>query len=185
MASEVSIANGALVLIGAAKIISLADANDRARAAEQHYATSRDAVLEEYPWTFAIERVKLAKLATTPLWEYAAEYQIPPDSLRVLDTDVPEGFWKQEGSKILSNQDPVNIKYIKRVIEPSSFSSQFIDALEAHLAYKLAYSLMKDKQLSRAMYAVYQEKIEGAASTDGQTGYQDEATNSTLLDART
>ncbi len=184
MASEVGISNGALVLIGAALITSLEDSNDRARACKQLYPTSRDTVLAEFPWPFPTERVKLAKLGSTPLWEFGAEYQIPVDSLRVLDTDVPEYKWKQEGSKILSNQDPVHIRYIKKITNPAMFNPQFIEALEGHLAYKLAHALKKDKVLAKEMFALYQEKITNAATSAGQVGAQDEATNDSLIDAR-
>lgn len=185
MASEVDIANGALVLIGAAEITSMDDASNNARAAKRHYARSRDAALAAVPWPFAIKRVKLAKLGTVPLWEFGAEYQIPPDSLRVLEVDIPEDKWKQEGSKILSDQDPVHIQYIWRVIDPTSFSAVFIEALEHLLAYKLAQSIKKDRALAKDMFALYTEKITDAATADTQTGFQDEATNDSLIDART
>lgn len=58
--SDISIANGALLRLGADGISSLGEANDRARLVNQHFVTSRKESLREHPWNFAVKRTRLS-----------------------------------------------------------------------------------------------------------------------------
>ncbi len=75
--SEVDICNSALIHLGAGLITSLTENKDEARACNQFYAKSRDAVLTQANWTFATTQAELSKLSTTPLYKYGFAYLLP------------------------------------------------------------------------------------------------------------
>ena len=60
MASETSIANVALRLIGGTRITSLAQGTPNANAVADIYTEIRDNILE-FPWNFATKRVQLGQ----------------------------------------------------------------------------------------------------------------------------
>ena len=59
MATETSICNAALNLLGSSNITSIDDDNTKARLCKSNYDELRQAVLEEGNWSFAMRRYKL------------------------------------------------------------------------------------------------------------------------------
>lgn len=117
--SPVEICNSALLKLGAERINALSENNKRARLCNERFDALRKEVLRAHPWNFAIRRANLARLSTTPEYEYNFEYQLPTDCLRVLETeadkDNPSGDilgnsytkYKIEGRKLLTNASGV------------------------------------------------------------------------------
>ena len=79
--TPVSICADALILLGASPISSFNDGTDEANSCDRLYPDIRDMALSMYPWSFAYKKVKLARLITTPVSEWAYEYQLPGDPL--------------------------------------------------------------------------------------------------------
>ena len=113
------ICNLALLQIGEDPIItSLDEKSKAARICRILYEPGRNAVLESFPWSFALKREPLASLtgpAPTP-WAYA--YQKPADCLRVEEIisptrDKPVPF-AVEGDKILTDQAGAVLLYVVR-----------------------------------------------------------------------
>lgn len=165
MASDVSIVNIGLTLLGESRIISLDDNTKPAREAKAIYATVRDALLAGYNWNFAKARVALSALSEAPAFQYTKQYQLPSDCLRVwmvgdyyagLDlTDYRGGPTEEytiEGRRILTNMAaPLNLKYVKQVTDPNQFDPCFIKALGCRLAEDLAEPLTQsDSKRQRA-----------------------------------
>lgn len=108
--SEVAIVNQALVLLGQKPIVSLGDNTDVARTASTFYGITRDEVLVEHTWNFAIKRASLVLIPDPappadpiPLYGFAHAFQLPPGGapeepdeppycLRLIDTSV-DGTW--------------------------------------------------------------------------------------------
>ena len=112
--SDVSIASGALILMGDTGITSFNENSRRAVVAKQFYEDTRDQVLRNHPWKFAKRRAALAALSTAPTFGWAYEFTLPtnPYCLRVLrldDTSVP---FIVEGHSILSDDSIINLIYI-------------------------------------------------------------------------
>ena len=84
--SETDIANSALAEIGARRITSLSDDSDSVRVCKEQFNNIRDSLLESHPWNFAIKRLQLGKLATSPEFGFDNQFQLPSDCLRVLGT---------------------------------------------------------------------------------------------------
>lgn len=168
--SEVSICNVALSRIGEGTILDLAEDSKAGRNCNLIYATTRDSVLREHPWNFAIKRVELALLPTTPAFEFDFEHQLPADCLRILKTDDDLTPHRIEGKKLLSFNDSVKIEYISRITDTTQFDSIFTDSLSDRIASDLAFNLSDNNALSQFMFQRSKDKIKQARSMDGQEG---------------
>jgi hypothetical protein len=169
MASEVSICNEALALVGSAPITSLSDANDAARLCARLYPDTLNEVLDAYPWAFAQARVQLSRDATDPIFGYSARFLFPSDGIRVNEVFPSRIEWVREGPYILTNDaDELRVRYTKRVDDPSLFSPTFIRTLALKLASKLAFPLTKKLDLAERRFAEYGASIDEARSVNAQ-----------------
>jgi len=166
--SVVSICNAGLINLGEKTITALTDDVKAARLCNARYEALRDAVLREAKWNFALGRVQLAKLTTTPAFGFTSEFQLPTDCLRVLKTDDDLDTYKVEGKKLLTNASSVKIQYIKRITDPAYFDSLFAEALAARIAMELAIPLTDSDTRLASMKTLYDEKIGDARGSDAQ-----------------
>lgn len=176
MISKVGIANMALTLLGADRILSFDDQTKSAREIKAIYDISRDEILVGHPWNFALKRVKLAKLAEEVPHGWRNQFQLPPDYLRKItvykgktenDELDEERFLIEEG-KILTNEDQIWLKYIWRNDNPASYSAHFVTAFATKLAYEICFSITNDKQLATMLRREYDEKLRIAGAIDTQ-----------------
>lgn len=82
MASDVGIANLALLKLGKARITSFNDNNAVAAAINENYPLLRD-TLQRMGWNFCRRYAALAAAVGTPAFGYAYAYPLPSDYLRV------------------------------------------------------------------------------------------------------
>ncbi len=171
MASVVSVANLALTILGADRITSLDDGSENARRITNVYYSALEDVLRIHPWNFAIARSQLGRLASTPLFEYDYEYQLPADYLRVITvsdgTNIIEDY-KVEGKKLLCDYTTVKIKYIKNTSDANQYTSQFIYVLANRIAAEIAYAVTNNKVLAEEMFKLYQSRLQTAKEADAQ-----------------
>ncbi len=182
--SRVSIANSALLKLGAERITAMTDDNKRARVCNEQFEKIRDLVLIKHPWNFALKRVTLAKLATTPAWGYSTEYQLPSDFLRVLQMQYSDQVWKVEGQKLLTNEGTANILYICKVELEAEYTALFAEAFALRLAADLAYNLIQNPSLAKGFMDEYKEFIRDARTIDSQEGYPDDMEDDSYIEAR-
>lgn len=171
MASKVSISNLALTILGADRITSIDDNSENARRLNTIYDYCVDDVLRAHPWNFAIQRQLLALLATTPIFEYSYEFQLPGDCLRPIEisdgTSIITDF-KVEGRKILCDNSSIYIKYISRITDPNQYTSQFIFVLSSRLAAEIAYAVTNNKSTANQIFELYAARLQQAKGTDAQ-----------------
>ena len=158
MSTAVSICSNALRLIGADSITLLSESTDRARLCNAFYAPTRDSCLREHPWNFSIVRDTLSPEVSGPESQYTYQYVLPTDPyclrvLRVNDDDAEN--WVVEGRKLLTNEGTCVLKYISQVDDPADFDPVFTEALEYRLASKLAYPLIKKREVAIDMLKLY------------------------------
>jgi len=195
MASVVEICNLALRQLGARRITSLGDSTEEARASNDVYERLRDDLLRAHPWNFATVRTSLAALSTAPSWGYDNAFQIPVDSLRILEVSSNRGgsyggtgatsAWEIESSTIVSNLPaPLNIKYIKREEDPNVFDSKFINTLAAYIAWQLAERLTQSNTKRDLAKQTYQEQFRIAKFVDAQESTPKQLEDGSWLDSR-
>lgn len=171
MASPVSIANLALTVLGADRITSLTDNSENARRLNAIYDYCLEDVLRAHPWNFAIVRQQLALLATTPVFGYDYEFQLPGNCLRVIEVNDGTNLitdFKIEGRKLLTGEDSVSIKFIGNVTDPNQYTSQFIFVFSTRLAAEIAYAVTNNKATAELITKLYMDRLQQAKETDAQ-----------------
>jgi len=166
--SVVQICNNALIKLGADTITSLSDDTKPARLCNKMYEIVRDDLLRGHPWNFAITRVMLAQLSTVPAFKYSFEYQLPSDCLRVLRIKDTRAEYRIEGRKLLTDENTVNLVYIKKVEDVSQFDPSFSDLLALKLASELAYNITNSGTISQAMVDLFERRFRRAKMSDAQ-----------------
>ena len=168
MASEVTVANIALSLLGEPQIVSLTEDADRARKINTRFEDVRDATLRAHPWDCAEKRVQLANDGTTPVFGFAFSFDLPSDFIVARRLEVHTAKWKIEGKKLLAEDSPAKMLYTFRVTDPNTWDSLFIQVFGARLAYEVCEAITKDTDLKTRLWREYLEKKKEAISVDGQ-----------------
>lgn len=194
MASKVDIINRALTKLNAKRITSINDGTKNSVEAKSVWDGILDEVLASFPWNFSTRRVKLAQLATDPVYGYDFQFRIPsePKVLRVweavTDAERPtKGYvieGDDEGQVLLTNLNVIYIKYSSRVIDTERFSPWMVECMATRLASELAYAITGKPKLEEKYMAQYLFKIQIAGVNEGQQGedYQPDDTKHPLED---
>jgi len=178
--SDIAIANRALTKLGVARIISFGDNNEQARALQSMYTIVRDSELRAYTWNFSIKRASLAALVDVPEFDWARQFQLPADCLRLLWagnfypgpnlSDFSNAPWKEyeiEGRSIVSNLPaPLRIRYVAQITDPTFFDPLFGEALACKLAIELAESLTASSTNRQQAWNEYKQAITKALRSD-------------------
>ncbi|GAH18067.1 unnamed protein product, partial [marine sediment metagenome] len=146
--SETKICNQALAKIGSKRLNNLdTDSTLQAVQCRTHYETTRDSLLRSHFWRFASARATLSQDATDPDFEWDNQFILPNDFLRL--KSIYDGTTGQntrhtvaiEGQRLLTNEDTCEIRYIKKVTDPTGFDPLFVELLVLRLALKLVGAL--------------------------------------------
>jgi len=173
MASDVSICNGALIKLGAARITSLNQSTVEAKLCKERYDENRRDLLRSHPWNFATVWGVPAELVTTESHRYTYVYQLPSDCLRVVETSIPTDNWRVEGesTKILTADIPIEkVRYIKDVTDANMMDPNFREALSCKIAVDLCYSLVQSATLRQSLQDEFKQTLRTARSFNGQEG---------------
>lgn len=148
MASEIQVANSALIRLGEKRIIALDASSETSRTLVDQLPISRDALTRAFRWNFAMKRASLAASPDAPEWGFDFQYEVPIDFL-ALDqvNDVYVGLdmsdyrnsdlaeYSLEGRMILTNEGaPLKVRYIRQVVDAGSWDALFADALALKIA---------------------------------------------------
>lgn len=150
MISDTKICNMALGKIGSKRINDiLTDTSPQAQQCRLHFEQTRDSLIRSHFWRFASARRSLSQDTVDPDFEYESQFILPTDFLRRKsvfgDTGPPMGntrfTYAIEGNRLLTNDNSVDLRYIKRVTDPTKFDPLFVEVLVLHLALKFVASL--------------------------------------------
>ena len=187
MASDTEICNVALSKIGEDAILNLLEDSRAGRACNLVYNPLRQAVLRAHKWNFAIERVALAQLVTTPVYGFAYEYQLPSDFLKLIGTSwdaYNDVKYKIEGLKVRTDAGTFSITYVRDLTDVGAFDSLFREALSTRIAAELAIRIVEDLDLSQAKMSEYEDRLSEAKSGDAQDDMTDEFITTTWINSR-
>lgn len=179
MASKLSIWNRALQRLGSEQLVDVTTNTKRARALDVAYEPVRDALLEQYPWTFAKTLMVLAADGTfNPEWKYANQYILPEDCLAVLEVDTDASFEVMipkyspfdastipSKPAILTNHSgALPVKYIARIANEQIYSPLFCELLAVNLAYECCEEITQSNSKKEAL-AIDQRQLNRTAKT--------------------
>ena len=167
---SVGICNLALTMLSTSRIASLTEDSENARKCNAIYDLTRDALLTDSYWNFALKEASLALVDDTPTIEdWAYIFQVPTDCLLIIHNDGNYPYMIV-GNKLYSNESTAKVRYIKRVEDASTFSNSFIRAFAARLAADLAYGITQNATLAEGMEKKALIAIKEAKWTDSQEG---------------
>jgi len=177
--SITGIANRALQLLGAGSILNLTDNTPEARECTRTYDPCRRAELRKQVWNFATTRAVLAPDVAAPAFDYAYQFSLPVDCVRIILPNDPCLDWKLEGRKILTNaqQSPdgtsnsasapvLNLNYVVDVQDPTMFDPLFAEALSAAMAKAMCERLTQSNQKKSDAEQAYRDALDEAKHAD-------------------
>jgi hypothetical protein len=167
-ATITTICNLALSKIGARKIIDIEEESNEARACKMFYAECRDEVLRSHRWNFAITRVALTQVASEPAFGWRNGFEIPTDCLRVFEVNGwdlarREGNWELEGRLVMTDEEMVDIRYIRRVEDANLFDSIFVEAFATKLAGAVTMSITGSGPMASELLKQYEALVSSKA----------------------
>jgi hypothetical protein len=175
MSSKVDIANQALTMLGADRIISFGDDSTEANVMSTVYEPTKRAFLRSYHWNCASRRARLALLAEEPENEYQYAFALPEDNLRILKVyrgdRIARRQWDEysefrvEGKKLLANSTNIFVLYIMDIVE-SEFDPHCEMAFVAKLAAEAAYPLQGSPGNQTNLIQIAELKMVEARTTD-------------------
>lgn len=168
--SEVQICSNALLLLGDNPISSFNEGSDRALLASNLWDNARQAVLRAHPWNCAKEMVALAPESTTPAFDWAYQFLLPGDCLRVLsvgEDGYPDNYIIK-GRRILADINPLYLTYITDNEDVASWDALLVEAMQRYMAFSMAYPITKSAAMRDSMYTEYTRLFGQAKSVDGQ-----------------
>jgi hypothetical protein len=153
MATVIDICNAALAKLGAESIREFDKANKRSRVCEIMYPHARDTLLGQYDWSFARRIVALREaLDATTVPELGKAYIIPQDCVRPLDV-YPRGSadaWEVIGGFIYTRTAAPRLRYTRREANAGVYTTSFVDALAAKLAFEISPTILAATDNDRA-----------------------------------
>lgn len=184
--SEVEICRNALMLLGDAAISSFNDEGDRVTLAANLWPNARDAVLRSHPWNACVKRVALAPEAGAPAFDYAYSFVLPGDWLRTLSVGLKgeTPAYEQENGRLLTDENVCYLRYVFRNENVATYDSLLVAALEAYMAFAMAYPITKSASVQEAMANRYQFLLKQARSVDGQEQPPEDFGDTPLMSVR-
>lgn len=177
-ASPVQIANLALQILGAPQINLLTEDTLSAREMNLAFASVRDSEFNVRRWRFTITRASLPALSAAPPFDYDYQYQLPGDFIRLIEggdiatlVDLSDyrslngaALYQLEGTKLITNLGaPLNIRYIARISDTTTFSPAFDMAFAAALAKQCCQKITQSVEKEAAADKAYTRAIRDAA----------------------
>lgn len=189
MPSLVDIYNKALGHVGAKRVMSVEDNNNRRQICDDMYEFALRSTLEAREWTFASLRANLLPdPSITPPWGYNYGYHQPNLCLRV--TELRYGrrtqdiAWEVEGDFIYSTTPTISIKYNTLVENTNKFSPNFVEMLSLKLASDICIPITENRTLRQELLAQYMMLLEEASALDGLQASRERLRSDRLLQAR-
>lgn len=186
MPSPTTICSAALIKLGDKPITALTDDSERALIVSALYDDVRRSVIRAHPWNATTKRHgPMAPLAEAPAYGYSHQFELPPDCIRVFETDLGKDYpFKVEGRRLLIDSDTVSIRYAFDEEDPVQWDALLVEAVTAKLAAEAAIPVTANVRLAEQMWALFASKMREAAGTDGQEGTPDSVTSDVLIDCR-
>ena len=168
--TNVEIANRALTLLSVDRIQALNDTSEQARKINAIFDSTRDSLLSEHNWNFAMKERQLSLLSDSPIMDaWSFVYQLPSDCLRVVSIEGDYQF-AILSNKLYTNTDDARILYVSRETDPNRFSAGFVKAFASRLAADLAFGFTQNATMAQNMDAVAVRDLKEAKWSDSQEG---------------
>ncbi|MCC6196791.1 MAG: hypothetical protein IT518_20245 [Burkholderiales bacterium] len=169
MSSAVNICSNALLMLGAQPVASLSEANDRARLASNLWPDCRAALLRSHYWNCLVARVVLAADTVAPAFDYAFQYSLPGDWLRTISVgeEGAEPDYKHEGRKVLCDESPLRLRYVRDVTE-GGWDSMLVWGATLAMKSAMAYAITQSASVRDSALQELASYLRQCRAIDGQ-----------------
>ncbi len=165
--SKTYICNQALGELGCKDIADISDDTNEARWCRKFYDSTRDEMLRSGQWKFAIKRIALTELSTTPAFGWSRQFGLPSDYIRGCSlNEVPwhlSSNWIIEAGALLTDCDSANLRYVFRQDDTATYDPLFVRAFYVLLASKIAAPITGDRTKALELFQRY-ERVDGPAA---------------------
>lgn len=183
--TKVNICNQALIFLGEKTIISLDDNTRQGELCSVFFDNTRDTMLRQHPWNFAIKRKALTLDTVSPVDdEWDNQFILPADHLRSLQTYPLGAPYTQEGNRLLTNESTITLKYIYSNTDYASWSPDFAQLVAARMAVQLAHTVTNKNSFVTQAMQWYKEAERMAKGIESQEGSPVTINSDTFIDAR-
>lgn len=173
MASQVEIANFAIIQLGGNPISSLTEDTNEAKVIKAIWDQSRRELLRTNSWNFAIKRQLLAQSVTPPGYDFSYRYALPSDLIRTIQV-YNDSDYKIEGRFVITNSQSCSLKYVADIKDVNEWSSDFCSLMSMKLAADIAYAITKNETLAKSMYQAYTIKLTETRFADASEDIPDD-----------
>lgn len=194
MASEVDLVNSALYKVGADRIESLTEGSRNADIASLLFVEVRDDMLRAHPWNFATRKIKLARSANSPPYEWDYQFPKPADHVRTMevhDNDAGLGLVEyrmehdiNDGEVFRTNAEELWLTYVAKITDPAKMPPDFRRALSLKLAVELAVAIAESNTRSAQLEPQAESAFRKARSTDSMEDFPEQMPAGTWFTSR-
>jgi hypothetical protein len=187
MADLLSIYNGALTELGSDLLSEPNENNSRQRALSAQWERVRKAELRAHGWKCALRRMLLPADVDVPPFEFARQFTLPADCLRVwrvgTPSDVPE--FTVQGRKILTDAGaPLRVTIVTDLQDIGQWDSSLVDAVSFRLATATCRRITGAADLMAELERKYQRVVANARTMSAMEDYADTLEASEFLASR-
>ena len=185
--NDVALCSRALIRIGAVPITSFNDGTAESEIAGALFASTRDALLSAYRWSFASGQLALTQLASDPVADYNFAFGLPNDFLRAVSAGTGtkgRGLnYRIARGALHTNASAVVLTYIFRPDE-AEFPPYFDQALIARLSAEFTIPVTESTSRAEAHFRIADQEYERARQIDAQQDTPNKIENFLLIDVR-
>lgn len=177
MPSRLDIYNGALRLLGEARLESLDEVGSARERLDDAWVPSVNMMLEKGMWNFAIRTIELPyDIDVEPLFGYKYAFSKPDDYVRTVniaqEPTFAEGYehYEDETRHWHADIDPLYIRYVSS--DPAygwnigAWRQAFCTALEALLAFNTGLPISGDRGNRNDMFQLFKTSLADAKTLD-------------------
>ncbi len=141
--TSTQLANIALGHLGQAQIMDIEESRDpAAKHVRRMWDLTRDALLRQRHWNFALRRTLLAQESEAPLFDKEFAYRLPSDYILAVEVNgrqagTGEATFDLIGDTIQTNDETLALLYVRRETNVGRWDASFCEAF----AYKLAAAI--------------------------------------------
>ena len=183
--SVLRVVNSALAEVGSPRLTALADGTPVSDLCDREYATTRDRVFYECACNEIVRRIRLVNAENTaPAFGFAKAFVLPDDFIRLLRFDDPSFRFRIENGQVLTDQTSLNMIYVFRNEDVTTWGPGLMDAVVLRLASRLAKPITGSDDLSFKMFDKSRDSIAELRYQDAQQGPTDYYAGSTWDNSR-
>ena len=174
--SDIEICNISLGYLKAGRITAFDGSSEEAKYCERFYAQSRDQVFEEHNWNVLTTRVVLSPSSIIPAFGFTYQFPLPSDPFCIRITEIKDAGgtditdYKIEGRYILANINQINLVYIGRVVDVTTYNPMLIACIARRLAADISFPLTGASSAVQLNEDLYKKQLDEARSLDTSQG---------------